>query len=66
MCRILNIGRSSYYAWKRRSKGMRDEENEVLVFKIKLVHGKPVVVPGLPLNCVHEASDAARIVLPVL
>jgi len=48
MCRILNIGRSSYYAWKRRRKSVRDEENEVLVFKIKLVHGKSRKTYGSP------------------
>jgi len=40
MCRILDIGRSSYYTWKERSKSMRDIENERLVFNIKRVHEK--------------------------
>lgn len=48
MCRILNIGRSSYYTWKNRSKSMRDKENERLVFKIKLVHGKSRKTYGSP------------------
>ncbi len=48
MCRILHIGRSSYYAWKRRRKSMRDEENESLVFTIRLVHGKSRKAYGSP------------------
>ena len=48
MCRILNIGRSSYYTWKNRSKSMRDKENESLVFKIKLAHGKSRKTYGSP------------------
>ena len=48
MCRILDIGRSSYYTWKNRSKSMRDNENESLVFKIKLVHGKSRRIYGSP------------------
>jgi putative transposase len=48
MCRILDIGRSSYYTWKKRSRSIRDKENERLVFKIKLVHEKSRRIYGSP------------------
>jgi putative transposase len=48
MCRILNIGRSSYYTWKNRSKSMRDKENEHLILEIKVIHGKSRKTYGSP------------------
>jgi transposase InsO family protein len=35
MCRILGVSRSRYYAWRRRSKGPRQLENERLLERIK-------------------------------
>jgi len=35
MCHVLNISRSRYYAWRRRSKGLRQQENERLLERIK-------------------------------
>ncbi len=35
MCRVLDISRSRYYAWRRRSKGVRQQEDERLLEKIK-------------------------------
>ena len=48
MCRILHIGRSSYYAWKRRRTSVRDKQNESLVFQINLIHGKSRKTYGSP------------------
>ena len=30
MCRVLDVTRSGYYAWKRRGESPRDEENRRL------------------------------------
>ena len=38
MCRILDVSRSRYYAWRRRSQGFRQQENERLLEKIKEAH----------------------------
>jgi transposase InsO family protein len=38
MCRILDVSRSRYYAWRRRSQGLRQQENERLIEKIKEAH----------------------------
>jgi len=38
MCRTLCVSRSRYYAWKRRSKSFRQQENERLIEKIREAH----------------------------
>jgi len=35
MCRVLDVSRSRYYAWRRRSQGLRQKENERLLERIK-------------------------------
>ena len=60
MCRILDIGRSSYYTWKNRSKSMRDKENESLVFKIKLFHGKSRRIYGSPRITAELRASGVR------
>ena len=60
MCRTLNIGRSSYYAWKRRHKSMRGKENEALVFKIRLVHEKSRRIYGSPRITAELRANGIR------
>ena len=60
MCRILNIGRSSYYTWKKRSKSMSDKENESLVFKIKLAHEKSRRIYGSPRITAELRANGIR------
>jgi len=60
MCLILNIGRSSYYTWKKRSKSMRDKENERLVFEIKLVHEKSRKTYGSPRITAELCASGIR------
>jgi putative transposase len=38
MCRVFDVSRSRYYAWRRRSQGLRQQENERLLEKIKEAH----------------------------
>ena len=35
LCRVLEVSRSGYYAWKKRPKSLRQQENELLLEKIK-------------------------------
>jgi putative transposase len=35
MCRVLEVSRSGYYAWKRRPKSRRAAENEALLVRIR-------------------------------
>jgi len=60
MCRILDIGRSSYYTWKHRSKSMRDKENERLVFRIKLVYGESRRIYGSPRITAELRASGVR------
>lgn len=38
MCQVLRVGRSGYYAWKSRSLSLRDQENTLLLEKIRQIH----------------------------
>ena len=38
MCHILNISRSAYYAWRKRTPGLRQRENDLLLAQIKEAH----------------------------
>jgi len=48
MCRVLNISRSGYYAWRRRGKSRRGLENEKLVRSIRRVHEQSRRIYGSP------------------
>jgi transposase InsO family protein len=60
MCRILGVSRSRYYAWRRRSKGPRQLENERLLERIKeaykigrRTYGSPRITKELKENGIH-------------
>jgi putative transposase len=38
MCKVLNLARSSYYAWCKRKTSPRTQENEILSDQIKQIH----------------------------
>jgi putative transposase len=38
MCRVLNVSRSGYYAWKRRSVSKRERDNEELLAQIRAAY----------------------------
>jgi putative transposase len=38
MCMLLSIGRSSYYAWKKRKPSQREQENQALIEHIRRIH----------------------------
>lgn len=48
MCRVCDISRSGYYAWRQREKSRRQKENERLVEKIKNVYAFNRKVYGSP------------------
>jgi hypothetical protein len=77
MCRVLDVARSGYYAWKRRGESRRDEENRRLDAAIHRVYdqhcigdteqlpqGFPATHPIKAFN-VDGASDA-RSLTPTL
>jgi putative transposase len=48
MCRILAISRSTYYAWRKRPKCFRKQENDSLLEKIKSAHKHSRMTYGSP------------------
>lgn len=38
MCRVLDVSRSGYYAWRERPPGVREMADQELLEKIKVVH----------------------------
>jgi putative transposase len=38
MCHVLGVGRSGYYAWRKRAPGTREEANQALLVLIKAEH----------------------------
>ena len=35
LCQIMQVGRSGYYAWRRRASSERQKENEMLLSRIR-------------------------------
>ncbi len=57
MCHVLGVSRSRYYAWRRRSQGLRQKEDERLLEKIKeayktgrRAYGSPRITKELRAN----------------
>ena len=48
MCHVLNISRSTYYSWTKRSSRLRHKENEKLLEKIKKAHEMSRMTYGSP------------------
>jgi len=48
MCRVLEVSRSGYYAWRSRRASNRESENKVLAEKIKTIHAKSRKTYGSP------------------
>ena len=48
MCQALDVSPSGYYAWRRRPKSQRQQVNEALVEKIKVVHKESRQINGSP------------------
>jgi transposase InsO family protein len=59
MCRLLEVGRSSYYAWRSRSESRRTREDRRLVVEIELAHRASGRVYGSPR--VHRELRASGI-----
>lgn len=48
MCLVLGISRSTYYAWRKRPKCLRKQENDSLLEKIKSAHKQSRMTYGSP------------------
>lgn len=56
MCRVLNVSRSGYYAWRSRKPGVLAQRRATLVEKIRCVHSKSQARYGSPR--IHRALEA--------
>lgn len=54
LCRVLQVSRSGYYAWKSRPLSKRSREDAALAEKIREVHERSRQTYGYPR--VHAAS----------
>ena len=48
MCRVLEVSRSGYYAWRSRQPSRRDRDNERLNERIRTVHRQSRQAYGSP------------------
>jgi putative transposase len=48
MCNVLDVSRSSYYAWLSRPESARKKENRSLAVRIKAIHGQKRKTYGSP------------------
>jgi transposase InsO family protein len=63
MCRVLEVSRSGYYAWRTRPKSERSKENQRLLERIKEVHKKSKKTYGSPrvhAKLVGEGESCGR------
>lgn len=61
MCRVLEVSTSSYYAWIKRPKSKRQQENEALLRDIKAVHSESNRVYGsIKIKKAIEAKEMGK------
>ncbi|MBO8138860.1 MAG: IS3 family transposase, partial [Desulfotomaculum sp.] len=48
MCQVLKVSRSTYYAWCKRSKSQRSQQDAAILEKIKVIHKKSRGTYGSP------------------
>jgi putative transposase len=48
MCKVLEVSRSGYYAWRNRKPGKRWNENDLLLDHIQVIHQKSRKIYGSP------------------
>ncbi len=48
MCRVLGVGRSTYYAWRRRPLSARGQADQRLLTQIRVIHGESDRTYGSP------------------
>jgi hypothetical protein len=53
MCRVYEVTRAGYYAWRSRERSERERQNEALATEIRTVHAESRGTYGSPR--VHQA-----------
>ena len=60
MCKLLNVSRSGFYAWKMRPESRRSRENRVLEDRIRLSHANSHGIYGVPRIYQDLSDDGVR------
>ncbi len=60
MCRLLNVSRSGYYAWRSRPESRRSIENRALEDKIRVLHKASHEIYGSPRIHQDLVEDGVR------
>jgi putative transposase len=60
MCRVLEVSRSGFYAWQKRTASARSRANAVLLEKIREVHGESDGTYGAPRVHAELAEQGPR------
>ncbi len=55
MCKVLSVSRSGYYSWINRKPSLRTQENEKILFHIRVIHKQSDKIYGSP-----RITDALR------
>jgi len=61
MCRVLDAGRSGFYAWKDRAPSQRDRDDAALVVKIRALHRGPRRSYGSPRIHAELVDDHVKV-----
>jgi putative transposase len=61
LCRVLEISRSGFYAWNRRTASARSSQNELLAQHIKAIHVASGGTYGAPRIRADLAEDGTRV-----
>ena len=56
MCRVLDVSRSGYYAWRKRPVSAREMANQQLVAEMRVIHAETYETYGSPRMC-DELND---------
>lgn len=62
MCRVLEVSRGGYYAWRRREPSRRARQDQQLLAKIKAIRGKKKVLRTYGSPRMHREVSKAGIV----
>jgi transposase InsO family protein len=61
MCRVLEVSTSGYYAWRRRKASVRQQEDEALLAKIKVIYQRSRESYGAPRLHIQLAKEGTYV-----
>jgi hypothetical protein len=61
MCRVLEVSRSGYYAWRKRPTSEREMADQALTEQIKVIYGKSQGTYGSPRIQAELAAEGVKV-----